>query len=163
MRRRNKLRLRKFGPLKQPDSNTCFYACLAMIVGESVSYVKNWFKSARPLYPEDGVIFLAHHGIYLTHYSGFDDKSEDWMTLKENSTIEYYIPIAERPALLTVRSERFPGKLHVVLWDGQRVWDPNPQVLGPRRIDSYKIVQFWPLMLTEQRWKAMQAHWRKEI
>ena len=144
--------------LKQPTDKTCVHTCLAMIVGESVDYVIDYLSNDGPLCAEDMIIFLAHHGIYLSFFA--QARSGQTLNLQGDDLLEVQLPLRDRPALITVRSERFLGKLHQCFWDGRNVQDPNPLVQGPRGLKSYDIVEFWPLLLTEQRFAAVENAWR---
>ncbi len=138
----------KFEMVKQPTDRTCSHSVLAMIVGESVDYVVEWLRNDGALTAEDTIIFLAHHGVYLAFYLNAE---EDYFELKKDSTIDLHFPLDERPALLTVMSERFEGKLHQVFWNGNKVMDPSPESEDLRDLDSYKVVEYWPLLWTDER------------
>ena len=137
--------------LKQPTFKTCQHAVLAMIVSETVEYVIDWFGSDAPLCAEDANIFLVHHGVYPSIFAGYvDAKKGDFYKFGMEDTIDFSVPLKNRPAILIVWSERFKDKHHAVFWDGNRVHDPNPNVLKPRSISTYKIIEYWPLLLTAQ-------------
>lgn len=146
--------------LKQMDDRSCLTTCLAMIVEEPIEYVDAWFDGSNGHSADDAIIFLAHHGIFLAMYAIPGDGNE-YMTLGGKEDLDFKMCIVGRPALVTVLSERFEGKLHAVLWDGEKVFDPSPLVIGPRSLDSYKIVEIWPLLLTEQRGKTLMGGLRK--
>ena len=143
-----------FEALKQMDDKSCLSTCLAMIVGESIEYVDGWFQGSNGRSADDAIIFLAHHGIFLAMYA-IPAKGEKHMTLKGHEDLHFELSIVERPALVTVLSERFEGKLHAVFWDGEKVLDPSPYVVGPRSLESYKITEVWPLLLTHARGRTL--------
>lgn len=135
-------------PFDQPDEHTCQHACLALITGKSIDYIIDWFGDNHALNGEEAIIFLAHHGIYLASYA--IPSKKEYMVLYPDNEINVVWPVNDRPALLVVQSERFDGKLHAVFWDGEKVFDPNPLVEKPREISSYKIMEFWPLLINEE-------------
>lgn len=141
-----------FKTLKQSTNKTCMQTCLAMIVGESVEYVIDWLANNNALHSEDGIIFLCHHGIYPSMYAEFKKGAK----LEDEDKIEFSIPLKDRPALITVKSERFKDKLHSVFWDGKKIHDPSPLVLKLRDINTYKIVEYWPLIMTQQHLDRME-------
>lgn len=144
--------MKLFKALKQPDNKSCQHTVLAMIVGESVDYVKEWFDWDLPLGSDDAILFLAHHGIYL---ATFLKAKNDHIVISDIEDITFTIPMKGRPAMLAVKSERYEGKLHAVLWTGKEVLDPNPNVKESRTLDSYKIVEIWPMIMTEERHESL--------
>ena len=139
-----------FKALKQLDDHSCLTTCLAMIVQESIEYVDEFFQGSDGHSSGDALIFLAHHGIYLAMFAIPAD-GEEYITLSGKENLHFELAIKNRPALITVLSERFEGELHSVFWTGHEVFDPSPLVIGPRSLESYKVVEVWPLLLTEQR------------
>jgi hypothetical protein len=130
-----------------------------MIIGESIEYVVDWFGgNDSALASEDAIIFLAHHGVYLATYGSTEGGLP--RELSPSDEVILRIPLRNRPALLTVSSERFPGGLHSVYWDGQYIRDPNPDVPDKRNLEDYDIVEYWPLIFTEARWKAIKEKYR---
>ena len=63
--------------IKQPTNRTCQHAVLAMVTDETVEYVIDWFNSDAPLCADDVIIFLAHHGIYVSIFAGFSEPKKD--------------------------------------------------------------------------------------
>lgn len=144
-----------FKALKQMDDKSCLTTCLAMIVQESTEYVEDWFQGSNGHTAEDAIIFLAHHGVFLAMYAA-PIGSEEYVVLSGKEDLHFELSIVNRPALITVLSERFPGKLHSVFWTGCTVFDPSPRVVGPRSLDSYRIAEVWPLLFSEsERHKAL--------
>ena len=136
--------------LKQPTDCTCVHTVLAMITNTSVDYVIDWLSNSSAVGAEDQIIFLAHHGIYLATYVQ-PHQDGTYLALTENEVLNVDFPIAKHPAIITVESERFEGRLHVIYWDGFRVHDPSPAVTEQRTLESYKVVEYWPIMMTAQR------------
>jgi hypothetical protein len=134
-------------PLTQIDDHTCLHTCLAMIAGTTVQEVVEWLGSPdRAMNSEEAILYLAQHGIFLATYFYCRDGAE----VTEDFTIELRSPLAGHPMLLTVKSQRFPGKLHSVFWTGKEVLDPSPLRKGPQKIEDYEVTEFWPLLVTEK-------------
>ena len=140
---------------KQPTDRTCQHTCLAMITGNTVEYVIKWFGDYgdMPLCSEDTIVFLAHHGVYLAIYA--EGKDGKYLNLSKGTSLDISITLKHRPALLAVISERFEDTTHAVFWDGMKVLDPSPLVKEPRTLESYKIIEYWPLLFTEQQFNRI--------
>lgn len=136
-------------PFNQPTDKTCSHACLALMVEKPVQYVIDWFGDYGDMAMDgtSSLIFLAHHGIFLAVFAV--PKNGGWMEFDPDDSIELGWPVGGRPALLTVQSERFEGKLHSVFWDGEKVFDPSPLSTKCREIAEYKIVEYWPLLVND--------------
>ncbi len=138
--------------IKQSTDNSCLACVLAMMVGESEQYVLDWFENGNPPFSdEDAYIFLAHHGIYLSLYCKMEEPTS-FDNLEDDMAIT--ISLHDRPYYFVVESQRFPGKTHSILWDGDKVLDPNPGVAKAKddpTLSDYKIIGFYPMMWTEER------------
>ena len=136
-------------PFNQPNNKTCGQTCLAIMTDQTVEYVIDWLNTDSGAFAEDCIIYLAHHGIYLGAYATV---SEGEHFIVEDNDFEFQIgwPITGRPALLAVKSERFLGKEHWVFWDGEKIFDPSPLSPKCREISEYKIVDYFPLIVTEK-------------
>lgn len=139
----------------QPNNFTCSHTCLAMLINEPVQYVIDWFKDMNfgPLDGESNIIFLAHHGIYLATYAR-PVESDKYLIIDSDGEINITFKFNNRPFLLIVKSERFPGKLHSVIWDGEKILDPSSNSKPERDIGEYQIVEIWPIIVTKQRWES---------
>lgn len=145
----------KFKRLLQPDNKNCVATCCAMVTGESVEYVLDWFGSGLGYTAEDMILFFAHHGVYLAFYAIPEDGKHFKLSSEEGEEVSLIRPIKDHPALLTVLSKRFPGKLHQVFWTGKIVLDPSPGSPSERKIEDYKIVEYWPVIWTAERGRAL--------
>jgi len=119
------------------------------MTGKTIDYVINWFGNDHALDGTESVIFLAHHNMYLANY-GIPAHKGEYITLEPSDEIDIKWSVGGHPALLVVQSERFEEKLHAVFWDGEKVFDPSPLVKTWREISSYKIMEFWPLLIDEE-------------
>jgi hypothetical protein len=122
---------------------------MAEIIGESEQYVLDWFYPQEPPFSdEDAYLFLAHHGTFLSLYCklkkhvNLDDEPDD---------IGIEISIQGRPIYFVVDSNRFDGKRHAIFWDGYKIFDPSPDAPEDAKLSDYKIVGFYPMMMTEHR------------
>jgi hypothetical protein len=46
------------------------------------------------------------------------------------------------PALVTVRSKRFEGRLHQVLWTGEKILDPSPSAQDEETLEAYHVSEW---------------------
>ena len=134
--------------IKQTCNNTCMYCVCAMISNTSESYVIDWFKnygSGIALAPEDAIIFLVHHGIYLASSitNADNDMGVDYYAIINFDGFELFI---------CVDSESFPGLDHVVYWDGEQLYDPNPNTKRTK-LNEYKINYIYPISRAKRRAK----------
>ncbi len=141
-------------PLKQPNDSTCVHTTLAMIAGCSVEDVIAYFGHSDALHFTDMYRFLADKGMYIAFYAAPSD-GEKYTRVSIHERLQLSHRIKGNPAVVTVLSERFEGKLHQVFFDGEVVHDPSPAVDGPRDIGTYKIVEFWPLLVNEAQAKRL--------
>jgi len=126
--------------IHQTFNNSCMHCVLGMITKNSEEYVIDWFKNYGPniaLAPEDAIIFLAHHGIYLaSHITNTDnDMGIEYSAIINFDGFELFI---------CVDSESFPGLDHVVYWDGEQLYDPNPNTKRTK-LKEYDINYIYPI------------------
>jgi hypothetical protein len=145
--------------LKQPTDKSCLTTCLAMLTDSSVQEVIEFIGHGSPLTADDAILYLAHHGVYLAICVNLGKEGRQ---INSNTEMSVNISLDQRPALLTVLSERFEGKLHSVIWDGRSVLDPNPLVNGPQEIERYKVTEVWPLLMNSRVSKRMGFRWWSE-
>ena len=149
-----------FKALKQPNDWTCWPTVMAMVTGKTVDEVVAFLghdggeetpdglmvsgKRRRAIYDQEAFIYLMSNGWTLG--SWFDGNpaqtgsvTKDWGCWSKQS------------AVLFVKSQRFEGCSHVVLWDGEKVLDPNPNHPEFMPLDGYEVTAWWPLI-----------HWGKE-
>lgn len=141
----------EFRRLTQPNDWTCWPTVAAMVTGATVEDVIAFLghdggeedptgplvsgKRRRALWDEEIMAYLATRGwtlgLWLNGQGEAKAKDWDWK---------------EVPAVLFVKSERFEGCTHVVLWTGQVVLDPNPNAAPSRRLEEYEVKTWWPLI-----------------
>jgi len=141
-----------FNHIKQTENNTCMACVMAMIVGETEQYVLDWFEHIDPpFYDEDAMIFLAHHGFFLS--MALELSPEIKLTNKVMDDISVYISFTGRPAYLIVDSPKTEGVSHAVLWDGKDVLDPLFD--EKRRIEDYVVNTILPITMSRRRYDKL--------
>lgn len=144
-----------FTRLKQPNNWTCWPTVLAMITGKSVDDVIAFAghdggeeDSSGPLvagvrrrafWDQEAIIYLAAHG--WTMGAWFDGNPAT-----VGATTQAWGCWSQHCAVLVVKSHRFEGCTHVVLWDGEKVLDPNPEKPDACQLADYEIKQWWTLV-----------------
>lgn len=133
--------------IKQTHENSCLHCVLAMIVGETEPYVLDWFKNygdGVTLTILDACIFLAHHGIFMC--SNIDNVDKSIIGAEFVSIVV----VDGTPLLVAVDSEDYPGLGHIIYWDGEKIFDPNPNTTRTK-LSEYEVFHMYPLTLTDQR------------
>jgi len=139
--------------MKQTKINSCAACVMAEIVGESEQYVLDWFKYYDPPFcDEDAILFLAHHGVYLSLYCKMSEPTR--MDSDEDITVA--LTFKKRAFYIIVKSERFEDKFHAIFWNGYKVIDSNPDSFDGRDLSEYEIVGFYPVMRTEEKAKLFE-------
>jgi len=125
---------------------------MAMIVGETEQYVLDWFEYIDPpFYDEDAMIFLIHHGFFLS--MGLFISPETKLTNEIMGDITMSISFKDRPAFLIVDSPRTEGLSHAVLWDGKVVLDPLFD--EKRNIEDYVVDTIFPITMSRRRYNKL--------
>jgi len=128
--------------IKQPDTWSCVLCCVQMATRlprqELLKAIgrtdKRNYKSGLEV--ERFVPIMYKCGLYLgATYIDFDS-GYNHSYLDEIHTVIY---VEGFPAFVTVNSERFPGKLHLVFWDGYNIRDPNPDKPEITTFSDYTI------------------------
>lgn len=119
--------------VQQRTPHDCGPCCLAMLTGRDYEDVVKVIGDAftpsgdRPGLRDEaealtrlGYTYKFKNG-ELTADSNFVNRSRGWEISPEYFRSEMW----GRRALVSVPSLNFPGKLHMVFWDGARIWDPS--------------------------------------
>ena len=146
-----------FAPQTQSTNRSCLAAVMAMTVGETESYVLDWFGNAGvypPFYDEDAFIFFAHHGIYPTLGYRLELGHGEF---SEELFLKATLNLVGRPAYLVVEIQG--GRYHAIFWDGYRVHDPkNPEEFS---LKQYNVTMVYFFMQTDKRREFFRNRWRK--
>lgn len=128
--------------VKQTGDSDCVAAVAAMATGTSMMEFKKFAGDVFGPYETVELLkYLLNHD-YIGGFLMFDNAGK----IEENvHDFAVSIPVKGHPAIITVKSERFPDKQHAVYWDGHRVWDPNQEVKTKRSLSSYEITEWMPI------------------
>lgn len=136
-----------FKIVKQPNNFTCYPAVLSMITGKS-------FEEIFEVLGHDGS-GIIDIGDDLIHKGFFDQEAmifllmNGWvmgasMTGPAHQDCQCE-ELKKLPAIVTVKSFRFKGRSHVVLYYNGKVYDPNPEITGHGYLIDYEVEEWWPL------------------
>jgi hypothetical protein len=122
---------------QKPDDNDCLACVAAMLCDTTPEHFKYFCKRRHLDRFDDASLlkFIARYhwmpGIYFQSYSNslsFDIKG----------IVCYLGVVSDDPVVRNANSE------HAVLWDGQKILDPNPRIYS-RPLNKYKITSIIPL------------------
>lgn len=73
----------------------------------------------------------------------------DPVKLEEDDRITVDIPLDAQPALVTVKSDNYPGCTHSVVWDNEAmmVRDPSRMVRDLQPLEWYEVLEWFPVYL----------------
>jgi hypothetical protein len=135
----------EFETIKQEGASDCGAAVAAMAAGVSLAEAKLYMRVSRYdghfVYRTREVArYLAWHGMLL----GLS------MEILENPINKHMLfdcswDMANSPALLVVKSHRFDGMHHWVLWDGKNVRDPSPKEPELTKLKDYEVTDIYPI------------------
>jgi hypothetical protein len=151
--RKYPLKHEDFETVKQTESADCGAAVAAMVVAMPLERVKEAMVSTQMELKGDlhyyyktceMARYLACHGILMgMHARGENDEA---LTLRPSEYIEFKWYVRDFPAILAVKSERYEGQDHWVLWDGKRVRDPSPLKPDLCKLPDYRVLDIYPLV-----------------
>lgn len=146
-------------PVHQTNSWSCWACVVAMILGEPLEHIiEHVGHDGSEEYPEsthpnkrrgfsscEMVKCLLDHGVSVGTGAKIDASGSE---IPEKIVIEIDRSI---PAILVVTSERFGAPHeHVVFWDGELVYDPNPRHQRPRTLEEMPEVLEWHPLFREE-------------
>ena len=144
-----------FKIVQQSKDNTCVAAVLAMITNNTEQYVLDWFEHQdAPFCDDDAIIFLAHHGIFFAVCGTIIDDNKQGKDLSKFSTLEITYDLNKCTAYLIVESYTRKELSHAVLLKEGLIYDPLCN--KPQKLNKYKVLYFYPLLITENREKIAQ-------
>ena len=101
------------------------------------------FRSGLPLATVKGQLPDSDHGVDFSAWAGFLLRHGHHVGgFATGIHLVVSFP-RQQPAWLVVKSRCGTAK-HSVLWDGERVLDPEPNNYG-RRLVEYEVLEWWPL------------------
>lgn len=151
----------------QPNNHTCVAAVAAMATGTTIDDVRAFLGkdgssddfATAGLYTEEIVPYLKHHGLETGRAVLFNliNKPTWYEGGVPGATLVALGDVAiggdrfwlQDPALVTVRSKRFEGRLHQVLWTGEKVLDPSPSAQDEEPLEAYHVTEWIGLWRTE--------------
>lgn len=132
------------------DSTDCIAVVAAMITKKPLSDFKSQYNpDSQGCYSEKQLCdYLLHNGFGRVMGVGFHP--ENYKITGKNPKMLAEIKIKGQPAYVVVKSERQKEGLHAVYWDGNKLWDPNPETEDGRKLSTYKILSWFPIQKLEQ-------------
>lgn len=122
------------------DSNISDFESF-LIISKSIF---NKIKLQPPWTDYELYLYLLYKGKYPAAYFQFDGYEEENSSLQriDNNFYIQHINYLEKPAILTVSSEINENSLHVVYYDGFKIYDPNPNAKDGRPLSDYDIKEW---------------------
>ncbi len=145
------IQTKEFIPYKQHDRSSCV-ACVAAMITRTrpedfVAFLVNTLPGEK-IQPPYSDLYLA---AYLLQFQMILGVGAAHISRDEKKVLigEIVFDCTEAPAYVAVKSED-PKFEHALYWDGQRIWDPNPNSKDGRDPLSYSIVGWWPILSTRK-------------
>lgn len=133
--------------IKQRDKVSCVACVAAMATGTRVVDFHNSFYYKDPPFTEiDFTRYLLIKGFIV----GVGFQNILGKVLHPEATVQFEFKLKTLPALVVVKSMRFIGTEHVVYWDGEEVFDPNPEIKeNGYPLTRYDIISWFPIARIE--------------
>jgi len=129
--------------IKQSDKYSCVACVACMATGTRLVDFQRFFYFKGPPYSDrDLYRYLLSKGYTV----GVGFKNIDGGQFKLGITLKIGFLLSDFPAYVIVKSMRFPGKEHVVYWNGFEILDSNPDVkTAGLPLSDYDIVAWFPI------------------
>jgi len=124
---------------QKPGSHNCVAVVAAMATDSTPEEFEEFIGSSPPYGDYDFYRFLLSKEYVVG--VGVDIKENPI----QDGTINLWFEITAYPALVVVKSETYKEKEHVIYWDGNRIYDPNPNVEDGRPLSDYEIHLWFPI------------------
>lgn len=128
---------------QDPFSQDCVACCCAMIVGQTAEEAHAWMgtESGEAWKDPEAYAYLLSFGIVVGEGFGLADPCE----IEDTDILQSGLQLRGNPCLLSVKGLNYDGKeaLHMVFWDGEKVWDSSPYVEGFQPLNEYKLSDVW--------------------
>lgn len=130
--------------MKQREGSSDCYAIVAcMITKQPLSKFK-WLYGTPPYLDPQFFHFLLLNGwmVGLGYEVAIEKK---YVTIESSDSFTFDWELEGNKAAIITQSETKPDARHVIYWDGEKIWDPNPQTPDGRDLNSYQVDTIWPI------------------
>lgn len=142
-----------------PGSDDCVACVAAMATGTSVKRFREVMGDGGPYSDWQFSAYCMLYGFIVGIGARWDRSPFD----PDKEKMGIGLDLADIPAYVIVDSETRSGIEHSVYWDTKQVLDPNPLVLNPRKLSSYKIMNVFPICKLDQDGNLIYSVMRKII
>ena len=131
--------------IKQTDKVSCVACVAAMATGTSVHEFRTYFGEKTPPFSDlDFYRYLLSRG-YVVGIGYYHEETRTFVN--KDTGLKIHFRIKDYPAYVVVKSMRFPGMEHVIYWDGEKVFDSNPEIEGDGLpVNEYAIISWFPII-----------------
>ncbi|MCK5606329.1 hypothetical protein KAR91_30795 [Candidatus Pacearchaeota archaeon] len=155
--------------IQQRTDDDCVICCVAMATSttyEDVQYFKKniILKSGIDLGEGQGNTLFDFIPYMLEHsYTmGFVFNAKEPVSLEGVECFEFTGEL-KRPAFITVPSTRFPGKLHQIYFNGEKVYDPSPNYKTHPELAELEITEWVAINYHMGRMKRIVKQWKGRL
>lgn len=149
--------------MKQNSGDSrCVAIVAALATGTDPKLFEKRFKHKPPFSELEFATYLFERGLACNLGFGPDYFREELSVGdSENPDDKLYIPkadltpetvmnlqfkVKDLPAMLIVESGNGHDKGHMIYWDTQQIFDPNPMSRNGRPFSDYKILKYFPII-----------------
>ena len=131
--------------IKQTDKVSCVACVAAMATNTSVSEFRKFFGTKPPPHNDlDFYKYLLSRGYAVG--VGYAHK-ETSVFMNRDTGLKVHFRLHDYPAYVVVKSQRFKAKTHVLYWDGEKIFDPNPEIKEDGlSVNEYDILSWFPII-----------------
>lgn len=121
--------------------------CVVVVASMATGLPIDDFESSMKANPDgsytdyDFAFYMINRG-YVIGVGSF--KPQQYANFNDNKEIIVSFKINDYPAYVVVESET-GNDTHVIYWNKEKVYDPNPDVEDGRPLDDYKIISWYPI------------------
>jgi len=121
------------------DSKNCVAYVAAKAFNTSVEEFEKFIGKKDRYSDVDFCSFALNHNHFVGvvfMYPEIDDT---------NNVLQTQMTINDSPAYLVVQSAYSPSEQHAVYWDGQKIYDPDPEAAGAG-LSDYNLIAWYPIL-----------------